>query len=100
MIGGALFFDSDNDLSEVAHDEALNLSTMATVLVWLRPVLFSGGSDFDHVIRKDVNYGFILINGGVARVHGIGKTRYSSPGGKVEAEMWQHFAYVARNGTV
>lgn len=87
MIGGALFFDGDNDFGKVAHDEALNLSTMATVLVWLRPVLFSGGSDFDHVIRKDVNYGFVLINGGVARVHGIGKTPYSSPAGTVEAEM-------------
>ncbi len=100
MIGGALFFDGDNDFGEVAHDEALNLSTEATVSVWLRPVLFSGGSDFDRVIRKDVNYDFVLINGGVARVHGIGKTPYSSPGGTVEAEMWQHFAYVARNGTI
>ena len=58
MIGGALFFDGDNDFGEVAHDEALNLSTEATVSVWLRPVLFSGGSDFDRVIRKDVNYDF------------------------------------------
>ena len=84
MIGGALFFDGDNDFGEVAHDEALNLSTEATVSVWLRPVLFSGGSDFDRVIRKDVNYDFMLINGGVARAHGIGKTPYSSP-----EEQWK-----------
>ncbi len=100
VIGGALYFDGDNDFGEVAHSDALSLSTEATVSVWLNPVLFSGGSDFDRVIRKDVNYDFVLINGGVARVHGIGKTPYSSPGNTVEAEIWQHFAYVARQGTI
>ncbi|MDA0751386.1 MAG: immunoglobulin domain-containing protein [Verrucomicrobia bacterium] len=100
VIGGALFFDGDNDFGEVPHSDSLNLAAEATVSVWLNPVLFSGGSDFDRVIRKDVNYDFVLINGGVARVHGIGKTPYSSPGGTVDAELWQHFAYVARNGTI
>jgi len=100
VIGGSLFFDGDNDFGEVPHSDSLSLAAEATVSVWLNPVLFSGGSDFDRVIRKDVNYDFVLINGGVARVHGIGKTPYSSPGGTVDAEIWQHFAYVARNGTI
>ena len=33
-------------------------------------------------------------------MHGIGKTPYSSPGNTVEAEIWQHFAYVAKSGTI
>ncbi|MDB4690599.1 immunoglobulin domain-containing protein [Verrucomicrobia bacterium] len=100
MIGGSLFFDGEDDFVEVTHSDLLNLTTDATVSVWLNPVLFSGGSDFDRVIRKDVNYDFVLIKGGVARVHGIGKTPYSSPGNTVDAEIWQHFAYVAKSGTI
>ncbi|HIL69676.1 MAG TPA: hypothetical protein EYG38_07490, partial [Verrucomicrobia bacterium] len=100
VIGGSLWFDGVDDFAEIAHDPLLNLTTEATISVWLNPVLFSGGSDFDRVIRKDVTYDFVLINGGVARVHGINKTPYSSPGGTVEAEIWQHFAYVVRNNTI
>jgi hypothetical protein len=100
VIGGSLFFDGEDDFVEVPHSDLLNLTTDATVSVWLNPVLFSGGTDFDRVIRKDVNYDFVLINGGVARVHGIGKTPYSSPGNTVDAEIWQHFAYVAKGGTI
>ena len=100
MVGGALRFDGEDDYIEVAHHDLLSLGTEATVSVWLNPVLFSGGSDFDRVFRKDVNYDFVLINGGVARVHGVNKTPYSSPGDTVIAETWQHFAYVVRNGTI
>ena len=52
------------------------------------------------MFRKDVNYDFVLINGGVARVHGVSKTPYSSPGDTVTAEAWQHVAYVVKNGTI
>ncbi|MDB4665330.1 immunoglobulin domain-containing protein [Verrucomicrobia bacterium] len=97
IIGGALFFDGEDDFGQIPHDPSLNLSTEATVSVWLNPVRVGG---HDRVIRKDVNYDFVFINGGVARVHGIGKTPYSSPGNTVETESWQHFAYVARKGTI
>jgi hypothetical protein len=100
VIGGAIAFDGEDDFVEIPHSDLLNLGTEATVSVWLSPVLFSGGSDFDRVFRKDVNYDFVLINGGVARVHGISKTPYSSPGDTVTAEIWQHFAYVVKNGTI
>jgi hypothetical protein len=100
VVGGSLFFDGIDDFVEIPHSDLLNLTTDATVSVWLNPFLFSGGSDFDRVIRKDVNYDFVLINGGVARVHGIGKTPYSSPANTVDPDIWQHFAYVARGGTI
>lgn len=100
VIGGSLRFDGIDDFGTIPHSDLLTLGTEATISVWLNPFLFSGGSDFDRVFRKDVNYDFVLINGGVARVHGINKTPYSSPAGTVISEQWQHFAYVARNGTV
>ena len=100
IVGGAIAFDGEDDHIEIPHNDLLSLGTDATVSVWLNPVLFSGGSDFDRVFRKDVNYDFVLINGGVARVHGISKTPYSSPGNTVTAETWQHFAYVVKNGTI
>ncbi len=100
VVGGAIAFDGEDDYVEIPHSDLLNLGTEATVSVWLNPVLFSGGSDFDRVFRKDVNYDFVLINGGVARVHGISKTPYSAPQDTVTAEVWQHFAYVVKNGTI
>ena len=63
-------------------------------------MLFSGGSDFDRVFRKDVNYDFVLINGGIARLHGVSKTPYSTPSNTVAAEVWQHFAYIVKNGAI
>ncbi len=100
VIGGAIAFDGEDDHIEIPHNDLLTLGSDATVSVWLNPVLFSGGSDFDRVFRKDVNYDFVLINGGVARVHGVSKTPYSSPSDTVTAEAWQHFAYVVKNGTI
>ncbi len=100
VIGGAIAFDGEDDHIRIPHSDLLSLGTEATVSVWLNPVLFSGGSDFDRVFRKDVNYDFVLINGGVARVHGVSKTPYSAPRDTVVAESWQHFAYVVRNGTI
>ena len=100
MIGQALAFDGEDDYVEVPHHDLLSLGAEATVSVWLNPVLFSGGTDFDRVFRKDVNYDFVLISGGVARVHGINKTPYSSPGDTVAAEVWQHYAYVVKNGAI
>lgn len=100
VIGGAIAFDGEDDFAAIPHSDLLTLGTEATVSLWLNPVLFSGGSDFDRVFRKDVNYDFVLINGGVARVHGISKTPYSSPSDTVVAETWQHFAYVVKNGTI
>ena len=100
VVGGAIAFDGEDDHIEIPHSDLLTLGKDATVSVWLNPFLFSGGSDFDRVFRKDVNYDFVLINGGVARVHGISKTPYSSPGDTVSPEAWQHFAYVVKNGTI
>ena len=100
VIGGAFAFDGEDDYVVIPHDDFLTLGSEATVSVWLNPVLFSGGSDFDRVFRKDVNYDFVLINGGIVRVHGISKTPYSSPGNTVTGEVWQHFAYVVKRGTI
>lgn len=100
VIGGALAFDGEDDFVEIAHSDLLSLGTEATISLWLSPVLFSGGSDFDRVFRKDVNYDFVLINGNIARVHGINKTPYSSPADAVNPEQWQHFAYVVKNDSI
>ena len=100
VIGGAFAFDGEDDYVVIPHDDLLTLGSEATISVWLNPVLFSGGSDFDRVFRKDVNYDFVLINGGIARVHGISKTPYSSPGNTVVGEEWQHFAYVVKRGAI
>lgn len=100
IVGKAISFDGEDDFIEIPHNDLLTLGTEATISVWLNPVLFSGGSDFDRVFRKDVNYDFVLINGGIARVHGVSKTPYSTPPNTVGAEVWQHFAYIVKNGTI
>ena len=96
IIGGALRFDGEDDFVTIPHDDVLNLGTEATVAVWVRP---NPGAN-DRVFRKDVNYDFVFQPNGIARVHGINKTPYNSPTGTVETELWQHFAYVVRNGTI
>ncbi len=100
VIGGAIAFDGEDSYIVIPHNDLLTLGPEATVSIWLRPVLFSGGSDFDRVFRKDVNYDFTLLNGGIARVHGVSKTPYASPPDTVVAETWQHFAYVVKNGAI
>ena len=100
IVGKAISFDGTDDFIEIPHNDLLTLGTEATISVWLNPVLFSGGSDFDRVFRKDVNYDFVLINGGIARLHGVSKTPYSTPPNTVSAEVWQHFAYIVKNGAI
>ncbi len=100
IVGKAISFDGTDDFIEIPHNDLLTLGTEATISVWLNPVLFSGGSDFDRVFRKDVNYDFVLINGGIARVHGVSKMPYSTPPDTVAAEVWQHFAYIVKNGAI
>ena len=100
VIGGGLRFDGEDDFVEIAHHDLLNLTTEGTISVWLNPFLFSGGTDFDRVFRKDVTYDFVLLTGDLARVHGINKDPYPTPPGTVEREVWQHFAYVVRNNTI
>lgn len=100
IVGKAISFDGVDDFIEISHNDLLTLGTEATISVWLNPVLFSGGSDFDRVFRKDVNYDFVLINGGIARLHGVNKTPYSTPPNTVSAEVWQHFAYIVKNGAI
>lgn len=100
IVGGAFTFDGLDDFIIIDHKDPLNLTDQATVSVWLNPVSVSNNGDFDRVLRKDVNFDFVLINGGVARVHGINKTPYSSPGGTVDNGTWQHFAYTFKGGQV
>lgn len=96
IVGKAISFDGEDDFIEIPHNDLLTLSTEATISVWLNPV----PSNFDRVFRKDVNYDFVLINGGIARVHGVNKTPYSTPPNTVSAEVWQHFAYIVKNGAI
>ena len=96
IIGKAISFDGVDDFIEIPHNELLTLGTEATISVWLNPV----PSNFDRVFRKDVNYDFVLIDGGIARVHGVSKTPYSTPPNTVTAEVWQHFAYIVKNGAI
>lgn len=100
VVGGAFNFDGIDDFIIVPHNDLLNLTDQATVSVWLNPVSVSNNGDFDRVLRKDVNFDLVLINGGIARVNGINKTPYSSPGDTVVNGEWQHFAYTFKNGQV
>lgn len=100
VVNGAFSFDGLDDFVIVPHNDLLNLTDQATVSVWLNPVSVSNNGDFDRVLRKDVNFDLVLINGGIARVHGVNKTPYSSPGNTVANGEWQHFAYTFKNGQV
>ncbi len=100
VVGGAFSFDGLDDFIIVPHNDLMNLTDQATVSVWLNPVSVSNNGDFDRVLRKDVNFDLVLINGGVARVHGINKTPYSSPADTVVNGEWQHFAYTFKNEQV
>lgn len=96
IVGKAISFDGVDDFIEIPHNDLLTLGTEATISVWLNPV----PSNFDRVFRKDVNYDFVLIDGGIARVHGVSKTPYSTTPNTVSAEVWQHFAYIVKNGAI
>ncbi len=100
VVGGAYDLDGIDDLIIIPHNDILNLTDQATVSVWLNPESVSNNGDFDRVIRKDVNFDFVLLNGGIARVHGFNKNPYSSPGETVANGVWQHFAYTFKDGVV
>ena len=100
VVGGAYDFDGTDDFIIVPHNDLLNLTDQATVSVWLNPESVENNGDFDRVFRKDVNFDFVLLNNGIARVHGFNKNPYSSPGGTVENGAWQHFAYTFKDGLV
>ena len=96
IVGKAISFDGADDFIEIPHNNLLTLGTEASISVWLNPV----PSNFARVFRKDVNYDFVLIDGGIARVHGVSKTPYSTPPNTVAAEVWQHFAYIVKNSAI
>ena len=98
-IGGAIRFDGVDDYIEVAHNALFNMTTELTVSVWLKTYGLST-ANYDRVLRKDTNFDFSLLPNGVARTHGIGKAPYDSPAQAWELELWAHFAYVYKNGTV
>ncbi len=100
IIGGGYEFDGLDDFIVVPHNELLNLRNEATVSIWLKVAGLSDGNDFDRVFRKATNFDFVLINGGITRVHGINKDPYSSPGGNWETGAWIHFAYTFKDGEV
>lgn len=98
-IGGAIRFDGVDDYIEVPHDALLNMTTELTVSVWLNPYGMSS-ANYDRVFRKDTNFDLSLLPGGVLRTHGIGKAPYSTAAQSYENDVWAHFAFVYRNGTL
>jgi hypothetical protein len=98
-IGGAFRFDGSDDYIVVGHDPMLDLTTEATVSVWLK-VDGMSPANHDRVIRKGTNFDFVLLPGGVVRTYGIGKAPYDGPAQSWELGIWTHFAYVYRGGTV
>ncbi len=99
-IGGAFRFDGIDDFVVVDHSPLLNLTSEATVSLWLYIDGLSDGSDWDRVFRKGTTYDFVLINNGILQLDGINKTAYRSPSGSWETGVWAHYAYTAKNGVI
>lgn len=100
QIGGAFQFDGIDDFIVVPHNDLFNLTTEATISVWLKIDGLSEGNDFDRVFRKTTTFDLVLINNGVVRLHGINKDPYSTPTDSWAVGSWTQYAYVVKNGTI
>jgi hypothetical protein len=103
LIGGAFDFDGVDDFAIVPHADDLNLYNQLTISAWISPRTFgvAGSGGYGRILRKDVNYDFIVFDGtDTLRFIGINKANYDAPANSLTTNEWQQVAVVVKDGTV
>jgi hypothetical protein len=98
LIGGGFQFDGTDDYIVIDHSPLLDLTTEATIAVWLNIDFVS--TTWDRVFRKGTTYDFVLMPNGVIQLNGVNKNPYPTPAGSWELNLWTHYAYTVRNGVI
>ncbi len=101
QIGGAFDLNGNDTFAVVPHHPELVLTDQATIAVWVNPRGYGGGNGYGRILRKGINYDFLLLGTQQGPVFfGINKTAYNGTANSIELDTWQHVVFTFKKGVV
>lgn len=101
QIGGAYDLNGLDTFAVVPHKPGLVLADQASISVWVNPRGYGGGNGYGRILRKGINYDFLLLGSVQAPTfYGVNKTAFSAPNNSVDLESWQHIVFTYKNGVM